>query len=101
MLVVCAILHVIGHGMGSIPAIIGETSSEKINQAFTYGTKIKFNINSWADAAVCWPAVTGYLLLLILIAFWSLSNEKARRYWFEMFHYPHLLLLCMWCGTLI
>jgi len=49
----------------------------------------------------CYPAVTGYLLVMILIAFWALSNEKVRRKSFELFHYPHLVLVFLWCGTLI
>jgi len=101
MLVFCAVLHILGHVKGSIPAIIGETDTSKVQAAFTYGTKMKFNFNSWAGAARCWPAVTGYLLVLILIGFWSLSNEKVRRYSFELFHYPHLILVFLWCGTLI
>lgn len=101
MLVICAFLHILGHLRGSIPAIVGETDAAKINAAFTYGTKIRFNFNSWATAAVCWPAVTGYILVLILIAFWSLSNIYVRKYWFELFHYPHLILIVAWCAALI
>merc|ERR1719506_2821256 len=69
MLVICAALHILGHVKGSIPAIIGETDSSKINQAFTYGTKIKFNFNTWTEALQSWPAVTGICLLLILTSF--------------------------------
>jgi len=101
MLVFCAFFHVLGHFRGSIPAIIGETDSSEINKAFTYGTKIKFNFNTWAGALQCFPAVTGVLLVLILVGFWALSNEKVRRKSFELFHYPHLILMFLWCGTLI
>jgi predicted ferric reductase len=101
MLVVCAVLHVVGHARGSIPAIIGETDRAVINEAFTYGTKIRFNFNTWGEALKSWPAVTGILLVLILCAFWGLSNERARKYSFELFHYPHLILIVLWCVTLI
>jgi predicted ferric reductase len=101
MLVLCAALHIVGHFLGSIPAIIGETDHSKINAAFTYGTQIRFNFNSWQGALQSWPAVTGVILVLILIAFWSLSNERVRRYSFEMFHYPHLMLIILWCVFLI
>merc|ERR1719506_3157208 len=101
MLPICAILHIIGHIKGSIPAVIGETDSSKINEAFTYGTKIKFNFNSWGGALQCYPAVTGYILVLILIAFWALSNQRVRKYSFELFHYPHLVLVVLWCAALI
>merc|ERR1719326_1199477 len=82
ILVICSALHVVGHIKGSIPAIVGETDASKINEAFTYGTKIMWNFNTWAEALQCWPAVTGYMLITILIAFWSLSNHYTRRYWF-------------------
>lgn len=101
MLVLCSAAHVLGHIRGSIPAIIGETDSSEINKAFTYGTKIRFNFNSWAGALQSWPAVTGVLLLLILLCFWALSNERVRRRWFELFHYPHLILIVLWCACLI
>jgi predicted ferric reductase len=101
MLVFCSLLHVCGHIFGSIPAIIGETDSSKINKAFTYGTKITFNFNSWTGALQSWPAVTGVLLLVILTLFWALSIEKVRKKSFEAFHYPHLVLICLWCGMLI
>mmetsp|Transcript_84234 Transcript_84234/g.235017 ORF Transcript_84234/g.235017 Transcript_84234/m.235017 type:complete len:873 (+) Transcript_84234:75-2693(+) len=96
MLPVCAVLHILGHFRGSIPAIIHEKDSSKIDQVFTYGTRIKFNFNSWVGALQCYPAVTGFLLVLILVAFWSLSNEYVRRKWFELFHYPHLILIVAW-----
>jgi predicted ferric reductase len=101
MLVFCASLHILGHLRGSIPAIIGETDTSKVQAAFTYGTKIKFNFNSWGGALRSWPAVTGILCVLVLVAFWALSNERVRRYWFELFHYPHLILICLWCSCLI
>jgi len=96
MLPVWAILHVIGHLKGSIPAIVNETDKAKVEAVFTYGTKIKFNFNSWSEAGLCYPAVTGYGLIIILIAFWSLSNSYVRRRWFELFHYPHLVLIVLW-----
>lgn len=101
MLVFCTVLHILGHVRGSIPAIMGETDHSKIDAAFTYGTKIRFNFNTWAGAAVCYPALTGYLLVLLLGGFWALSNERVRRYSFELFHYPHLCLVVLWCGALI
>jgi predicted ferric reductase len=96
MLPVCAALHILGHLRGSIPAIINEKDNAKINEVFTYGTKIKFNFNSWGGALLSYPAVTGLLLVLILILFWSFSNEYVRRRSFELFHYPHLILIVAW-----
>jgi len=45
--------------------------------------------------------VTGYVLVVILVLFWALSIERVRRYSFELFHYPHLTLLFLWCGMLV
>jgi len=100
LLPVCAVLHVLGHFKGSIPAIINETDEKKINEVFTYGTKIKFNFNTWHGALACYPAITGYVLIVLLIAFWSFSNEWVRRKNFELFHYPHLLLIVAWAAGL-
>jgi len=36
-----------------------------------------------------------------LCAFWALSNERVRRYSFELFHYPHVCLIFLWCFMLI
>jgi len=96
MLPLCAVLHILGHFRGSLPAIVNEKDSSKINEVFTYGTRIKFNFNSWSGALRCYPAVTGYILVLILILFWSFSNEYVRRKSFELFHYPHLFLIAAW-----
>mmetsp|Transcript_77647 Transcript_77647/g.142099 ORF Transcript_77647/g.142099 Transcript_77647/m.142099 type:complete len:867 (+) Transcript_77647:85-2685(+) len=96
MIVVSAVLHVIGHLRGSIPAIINEPDNKVINRAFTYGTKIKFNFNSWPEALRCYPAITGFVLIFLLSLFWLTSNEKARRWNFELFHYMHLLLIVLW-----
>ena len=41
LLPVCAVLHILGHLFGSIPAIVNETDNAKINEVFTYGTQIK------------------------------------------------------------
>eukprot|EP00931_Biecheleriopsis_adriatica_P101134 TRINITY_DN76344_c0_g1_i1.p1 TRINITY_DN76344_c0_g1~~TRINITY_DN76344_c0_g1_i1.p1 ORF type:complete len:828 (+),score=153.29 TRINITY_DN76344_c0_g1_i1:84-2567(+) len=92
----CAALHVLGHLRGSIPAIINEKDNARINEVFTYGTEIKFNFNTWSEAARCYPAVTGVVLIVLLIGFWSLSNEWVRRKNFELFHYPHLILVVAW-----
>lgn len=100
MLPVCSVLHIVGHLRGSIPAIINETSNARINDAFTYGTTIKFNFNSWAGAMQSYPSVTGFGLILILVAFWSLSNAYVRHRFFELFHYPHLILVVAWCAGL-
>ena len=83
LLPVCAVLHILGHLFGSIPAIVNETDNAKINEVFTYGTQIKFNFNSWAEAMTCYPFVTGVGLVLLLCCFWALSNEYVRRRWFE------------------
>mmetsp|Transcript_26787 Transcript_26787/g.49298 ORF Transcript_26787/g.49298 Transcript_26787/m.49298 type:complete len:859 (+) Transcript_26787:66-2642(+) len=96
MIVVSAVLHILGHLKGSIPAIIYETDNAVVNKAFTYGTKIKFNFNSWTEAAQCYPAVTGYVLIFLLCLFWASSNVRARLYSFELFHYLHLSLIVMW-----
>ena len=100
LLPVCAALHILGHLFGSIPAIVNETDNAKINEVFTYGTLIKFNFNSWAEAMTCYPFVTGVGLVLLLCCFWALSNEYVRRRWFEAFHYPHLVLIVFWTGGL-
>lgn len=100
-LLISAALHILGHIKGSIPAIIGETDSSAINAAFTYGTRIRFNFNSWSGALKSYPAVTGVICVIVLLAFWSLSNHYVRRKWFELFHYPHLFLIVAWCAALI
>jgi len=99
-LVLCAVLHVLGHLRGSIPSIINEKDDRKINEVFTYGTTIKFNFNTWQEALVCYPALTGYVLIALLIAFWGFSNERVRRQYFEFFHYPHLILIVAWAAGL-
>jgi len=101
MLVICAALHILGHIRGSIPAIIGETDTSKVEAAFTYGTKMKFNFNSWTGALQSWPAITGVLCVVVLLSFWALSNERVRRWWFEIFHFPHLIMIHLWCACLI
>jgi len=35
-----------------------------------------------------------------LVAFWSMSNQYVRHKWFELFHYPHLVLVTVWCAAL-
>jgi len=100
MIVLAAALHVLGHLRGSIPAIINEKDVKKINEVFTYGTRIKFNFNTWGGALRCYPAVTGVILILLLICFCCLSNSHVRRLNFELFHYPHLALVVAWCGGL-
>jgi len=101
MLVISAGLHILGHVLGSIPAVINETDNAKVNAAFTYGTKVKFNFNSWGGALQSWPAVTGVILVLILASFWAMANYRVRKYSFELFHYPHLILIVGWCAALI
>jgi len=101
MLVVCSLLHILGHFRGSIPAIIHSKSNAEIDKAFTYGTKIKFNFNTWREAMLCYPAVTGFCLVAILLSFWTLSNEYVRRKAFELFFYPHFFLITAWYGMLI
>lgn len=97
LLVISACLHVLGHLKGSIPAIINEHNLNNINKAFTYGTKLKFNFNTWAGALQCWPAVTGFILVAVLVGFCCLSLETVRRKCFELFFYPHIILLVLWC----
>jgi predicted ferric reductase len=48
-----------------------------------------------------WPAVTGYILWVILIAFCAFSSEKVRKKSFEWFFYPHVVLICLWTLFLI
>merc|ERR1719333_79724 len=96
MMVFAAVLHILGHFLGSIPAIIGAQTEDEINKAFTYGTRISHNFMSYQEALLCWPAVSGFSLVIILLLFWALSIERVRRRSFELFHYPHLILIVLW-----
>jgi predicted ferric reductase len=48
-----------------------------------------------------YPAVTGYLLWVVIIAFCCLSSNYVRRKAFEWFFYPHLLLIILWAVFLV
>jgi len=100
MMVVCAFFHILGHFLGSLPAIMGETDTEKINAAFTHGTHIAFNFMTWRGALMCRPAYTGLILVALLICFWSFSCERVRRWYFQAFQYPHFILMTLWVITL-
>lgn len=100
-MVFCSILHVIGHLCGSIPFIIHAKNEDEVNKALTYGKKMDRKLDSWGDAFKSYVGVTGILLLLTLAVFSALSNERVRRWWFELFHYPHLILINVWVGLLI
>lgn len=107
MLVLTSGLHIFGHISGFIPSVLGlkEDWNKEIMQNPDY---FKFKLWMWArtfttkeEAFFSWPAVTGYLLVIVLVLFWLLSRERVRRWWFELFQYAHVPLICLWSIGLV
>merc|ERR1719440_240689 len=81
MLVFASFLHCLGHLLQTVWNVYE-------------GEALKYDFKGY-------PAVTGYLLWVVIIAFCCLSSNYVRRKAFEWFFYPHLLLIILWTVCLI
>merc|ERR1719453_2943834 len=84
-------LHILGHLLGSLPALIESESLEQINDSLTGVGAITVNPMSWREVAQTRPAWTGVLLLLLLGVFGFCSREDFRKTRFRTFMIMHEL----------
>jgi predicted ferric reductase len=97
-MVFSAFWHTLAHNLALVRAL--HTNPEA---AQTLKGELSSNPSEYLESGAygSWPNVTGYILLAILLGFCSLSNKRARKWSFEVFHYPHLIFTWLWVTFLI
>jgi predicted ferric reductase len=89
-------LHILGHLVGSLPALIESESLEQINASLTGVGAVTVNPMSWRAIAQTRPAWTGALLVLILVALGLASRDEIRKTRFRTFMILHECLVPAW-----
>ncbi|CEM02763.1 unnamed protein product [Vitrella brassicaformis CCMP3155] len=91
LIVVFTVIHVAAHTGGTVPSLSSTTDTDGLNEAINNG---KFDEPpSYLDLVLSLPGWTGVVLTLIIVAMTVTSLPSVRHKYFEVFWYPHAVLI--------